>query len=159
MRCIMRILLVIIVCAALSPPGDLNAQEQNASQLGRNMRIQKIVRDVLGKTVTLNFKEKTSRTGTLVKADAAEFVLESDGTEEKYPTSAIRSLTIGPGVSEGILVVLSSVLVAGFGLGVATLSFEGVSSNIQTAVAVVFGLFGGWIGYESFFQLTEIVLP
>jgi hypothetical protein len=155
----MRILLAIIICAALAPPGKLNAQEQIPSQFGRNMRIQKLVRDVIGKTVTLNFKEKSARTGTLVKADETEFVLETDGTKEKYPTSAIRSLTIGPGVPEGILVLLSGVLVSGFGLGVATLSFDGVSSSIQTAVAVVFGLFGGWLGYEGFFQSVEIELP
>lgn len=155
----MRILLAIIVCVTFSPSDGLNAQGQNSSQFGRNMRIQKLVRDVLSKTVTLNFKESSPRTGILVKADAIEFVLESDSTEEKYPTSGIRSITIGPGVSEGLLVALAGVLCAGFGIGAATLSFDGMSSGAQTAVAAVFGLFGGWIGYGSFFQVTELQLP
>ncbi len=155
----MRTVSIIIVCVALTLSCIALAQEHGVTESGKNMRIQKIVHDVIGKTVRLNFKEGTPREGTLTRANGSEFVLETDGTEEKYPTSAIRSLTIGPGVPEGLLVVLSSVLVAGFGLGVATLSFEGVSSNIQTAVAVVFGLFGGWIGVESFFQSVELELP
>jgi hypothetical protein len=158
-RFIMRTVSIIIVCIALTLSCIAMAQERGVTESRNNMRIQKIVHDVIGKTVTLNFKEGALREGTLTRADGSEFVLETDGAEEKYPTSAIRSLTIGPGVPEGILVVVSSVLVAGFGLGVATLSFEGVSSGVQTAVAAVFGLFGGWIGYESFFQPTEIELP
>lgn len=159
MRCIMRVVSVIFLCAALTVSSVEIARGQEVSQSGKNMRIQKLVRDALRKTVTINFKETTPRQGTLARANGTEFVLETDGTEEKYPTSAIRSITIGPGIPEGLLVTLSSILLAGFGLGVATLSFEGVSSGVQTAVAVVFGLFGGWIGYESFFQPTEIVLP
>jgi hypothetical protein len=155
----MRTLSLLVVCAVFTISGVVNAQEQTATQAGKNMRIQKLVRDVLGKTVTINFKETTPRKGSLVRASGTEFVLETDGTEEKYPTSAIRSITIGPGIPEGLLVTLSSVLLAGFGLGVATLSFEGVSSGVQTAVAAVFGLFGGWIGYESFFQSVELELP
>jgi hypothetical protein len=155
----MRTLSLFVACVAFILPGVVNAQDQGVTQVGKNLRIQKIVHDVVGKTVRLNFKEGTPREGTLTRANGTEFVLETNGTEEKYPTSAIRSLTIGPGVPDGILVVLSSVLVAGFGLGVVTLSFEGVSSSIQTAVAVVFGIFGGWLGYESFFQEVEIELP
>lgn len=159
MRCVMRVVSVIFLCVTLTVSSVAIAWGQDVSQSGRNMRIQNLVRDVLGKTVTINFKETTPQSGTLVRANGTEFVLEMDGTEEKYPTSSIRSITIGPGIPEGLLVTLSSVLLAGFGLGVATLSFEGVSSGVQTAVAAVFGLFGGWIGYESFFQPTEIRLP
>lgn len=155
----MRFILFLVVCAALSPLGDLNAQEENPSQAGRNMRIQKIVRDILGTTVTLNFRETSPRTGRLVRADATEFVLESDGVAEKYRTITIRSISIGPGISEGLLVVVASVLCGGFGLGVATLSFNETSSGVQSAVALVFGLFGGWIGYENFFQTTELIMP
>ena len=154
-----RTLSLLVVCAVFTISGVADAQEQTAAKAGRNMRIQKLVRDVLGKTVTINFKEGTPRKGSLTRANGTEFVLETNGTEEKYPTLAIRSLTIGPGIPEGLLVTISGALLAGFGLGVATLSFEGVSSGVQTAVAVVFGLFGGWIGYESFFQPTEIELP
>lgn len=155
----MRTVSIIIVCVALALSSIAMAQEHGVTESGKNMRIQKIVHDVIGKTVRLNFKEGTPREGTLTRANGSEFVLGTDGTEEKYPTSAIRSLTIGPGVPEGILVVLSSVLVAGFGLGVATLTFDGLSSGMQTAVAIVFGIFGGWLGYESFFQEVEIELP
>jgi len=155
----MRTSSLLVVCVVFAISGLVDAQEQTATQAGKNMRIQKLVRDVLGKTVTINFKEAGPRKGKLARANGTEFVLERDGAEEKYPTSDIRSITIGPGIPEGLLVTLSSVLLAGFGLGAATLSFEEISSGVQTAVAVVFGLFGGWVGYESFFQPTEIELP
>ena len=158
MRCIMRTL-SLLVCAVFTISGVVNAQERAATQAGTNMRIQKLVRDVLGKTVTLNFKASEPRAGTLVRANGTEFVLEIDGAEEKFPTQTIRSLTLKPGFAEGILVVVSSALVAGFGLGAATLAFDEVSSRAQTVVAIVFGIFGGWLGYESFFQEVEVELP
>ena len=100
MRCNMRGVQVILICIALTVMSVAIARGQELSESVRNMRIQKIVRDVIGKTVTLNFKEKLSRTGTLVKANGTEFVLESDGTEEHYPASGIHSITIGPGVPD-----------------------------------------------------------
>lgn len=155
----MRIMLITITCAAIMISSAQIARGQELSQAGKNIRIQKLVRDVLGKNVTLNFKDDTRRNGKLTRANGSEFVLETDTAEEKFATFDIRSVTISPGISEGMLVLLSGVLVAGFGIGVATLSFEGISSAVQTAVAVVFGIFGGWLGYESFFQDSEIVLP
>jgi hypothetical protein len=155
----MRTLSLFVVFLAFILPGVMNAQEHSATQLGKNIRIQKIVHDFLGKTVTLNFRASAPRAGTLVRANASEFVLEIEGAEEKYPTQTIRSLTLSPGIAEGILVVVSSALVAGFGLGAATLVFDGATSGAQAVVAIVFGIFGGWLGYESFFQEVEIELP
>jgi len=155
----MRVVPVIFLCAVLTVMSVSKARGQDLSQSGRNMRIQKLVRDVLGKTVTLNFKASEPRAGTLVRANGTEFVLEIDGAEEKFPTQTIRSLTLKPGFAEGILVVVSSALVAGFGLGAATLAIDEVSSRAQTVVAIVFGIFGGWLGYESFFQEVEIEFP
>jgi hypothetical protein len=155
----MRTLSLFVACLAFILPGVMKAQDRSATQLGKNIRIQKIVHDVIGKTVRLNFKEGTPREGTLTRANGGEFVLEIEGVEEKYPTQTIRSLTLSPGIAEGILVVVSSALVAGFGLGAVTLAFDGATSGAQAVVAIVFGIFGGWLGYESFFQEVEIELP
>lgn len=155
----MRSAIIIILNIALTFTGAATSQEQMPSESAKNMRIQKAVHDLIGKTVTLNFKESGSRSGLLVRAAAGEFVLDVDGTEEQYPASGVRSLTIRPGISEGVLVVLSSIIVGGFGLGVAELSFNGGSKSIETGVGAVFALIGAWIGYESFFQDIEIELP
>ena len=155
----MRTALFIMLNIALTLCGMGMTQEQRLSESARNMRIQKAVHDLIGKNVTLNFKESESRSGLLVRTAAGELVLDVDGTHEQYPASRVRSLTIRPGVSEGLLVVLSSILVGGFGLGVAELSFEGGSRGIEAGVGAVFALIGGWIGYESFFQDIEIELP
>ncbi len=155
----MRALSIILVCVALTLSSIAVAQELGVTESQKNLRIQKIVHDVFGKTVKLNFKEGMPRKGILTRANASEFVLEIDGAEEKYPTQTIRSLTLSPGISEGILVVVSGALIAGFGLGTTMLLFDGATSGSQAVVAIVFGIFGGWLGYETFFQEVVLELP
>ena len=155
----MRTVFLYIFCAAVALSGELNAQEQTGTLMGKNLRIQKLVRDVLERTITLNFKSGEKKTGSLVRANGIEFTLEIQGTEEIFQTSSIRSFTKKAGLSEGVLVILSAGVVGGFGLGSAALLFNGASSGTLSAAAVVFGLLGGWLGYDSFFQDVEIDLP
>ncbi|MDP1675255.1 MAG: hypothetical protein Q8L88_00195 [Bacteroidota bacterium] len=155
----MKTLSILALCIIFIGSSVMNAQEHAATQAGKNLRIQKLVRDVLGKTVTLNFKDGEPKTGTLIRANGIQFTLEIDDKEEIFQTETIRSYTLKAGLGEGILVFLSAGFVAGFGVGAAALSFEGMTSTSLSAIGVVFGIIGGWLGYESFFQDVEVEIP
>jgi hypothetical protein len=148
----------LIVFAVIICSYSVNAQEKSTPSVVLNLRIQNIVKDFIGKTVTLNLKDDTSREGCLVRANGSEFVIASDGGEERYATATIKSITINAGFSEGLLVIVSGTIVAGFGLGAATLTITGMSSGGQAAVTLLFGILGGWLGYETFYQPVEIQL-
>jgi hypothetical protein len=155
----MRTVFFFILSISIAQSCELNAQEHTATLMGKNLRIQKLVRDVLGRTITLNFKGGETKTGELVRANGIEFTLEVQGTEEIFQTGSIRSFTKKAGLSEGVLVLLSAGVAGGFGLGSTALLFNGASSETLTVAAVLFGLLGGWLGYDSFFQDVEIELP
>jgi hypothetical protein len=155
----MKKLTILLLCMIVVDTNMLNAQDRFATEAGKNLRIQKLVRDVLGKRVTLNFKGNEQKTGTLIRANGIQFTLEIDDKEEMFPTETIRSYSLKPGIGEGILVVLSGSFVAGFGMGAAALSFDGISSTALGAVGFVFGIIGGWLGHESFYQDVEVELP
>jgi len=135
------------------------AQVFTTGDRGKDMRIQKLVRDVVGTTITLNFKEHEPVTGTLIRADGTEFIMEVDGATESFPTETIRSYTIKASIAEGFLVLASAGVVGGFGAGASALLFKGLPFSTFRFVAVVFAILGGWIGYDSFFQDIEIALP
>ncbi len=151
--------ILFILCVSFFLTEHLLAQEHSAVSSGTKLKIQRLVRDLLGSAVTLNFKDSGTKTGNLVRANGDQFVLEIDGNEEHFETALIHSLTKKAGLSEGILMVASAAVVGGFGLGATALLFEGSSPASLTAVAVVFAVFGGWLGFESFFQDVEVVLP
>ena len=155
----MRTLYLFTLCVIFSVSGIVNAQEHTSTLTGKNLRIQKLVRDVLGKKITLNFKANEPKAGTLVRANGIEFILEINGEEEIFLTETIHSYTLKAGFGQGILVFLSGGFVAGFGVGAAALSFNGMSSTSLYGIGVVFGIVGGWLGYESFFQDVEVELP
>ena len=139
--------------------GLVVAQEHSGSSIGNNLRIQKLVRDVIGRTIVLNFKGEGPKTGTLIRANGNEFVLEVEGDEEIFQTQTIHSYTIKAGIAEGILMVISGCFGAGLGAGAAALSVNGISAAAVGGVGFVFGILGGWLGYESFFQDVEVELP
>ena len=156
---VMKLILFHLVCALITNVSVANGQDHGADYRGKNLVIKNLVRNAIGKSVMVNFKTHETITGILIHANENEFIIEKDGDEERFQTETIRSFTIRPGISEGLFVFLTSVFSSGFGAGATTLSFDKVSSNVLLGVAVVFGFFGGWLGYESFFQEDEIVLP
>jgi hypothetical protein len=155
----MRTIQIISILLALALAGNATAQDSKQTAQVKVLKIQRLVHDQIGKSATLNLTNGETRSGVLLRVTGEAFILGVNGAEEQCPISNVRSLTIGPGISEGILVALSSLLVGGFGWGVAELSFNGRSSTAQGAVAIVFAILGGWTGYDSFFQKIEIEMP
>lgn len=152
--------IILVLSSMVSINSNIgNAQEKSIPSTGNDLRIKKLVRDVIGKTITLNFRSQEHATGTLISADGFEFVVETDGIQENYKTQTIRSFTMEAGIGEGILVVVSACFAAGLGAGAAALSVTGISSGAVGGVGLIFGFLGGWLGYESFFQDVEIDLP
>ena len=156
----MRNLMAFYLCFTFLIPLDLRSQLKSFAPLSTTeIRVQRMVHELTGKTITLNFKEGETRTGTLVRCNGKEFLLDNDGKEETYPVWTVRSIILKPGISEGVLVAVSGMLLGGFGLGVSALSFENAPSALHWATAAVFALIGGWAGYDTFYQETETILP
>ena len=156
----MRTFIALVTCITFVVPAVLQSQRKDfAPSSAAEIRVQRMVHELVGKKITMNFKEGEARTGTLVRCTGREFVIDIGGEQETYPARTLRSIILKPGVSEGLLVAVSGLLLGGFGLGVSTLSFENASSAVHWASAAVLALVGGWIGYDTFYQETEIVLP
>ena len=156
----MRTFIILFACVMFAFPAPLRSQRKDfAPASTAEIRIQRMVHDLVGKKVTLNLKEGEARTGTLVGCNGREFLIDIGELLETHSAPTVRSIILKPGVSEGLLVALSGLLLGGFGLGVSTLSFENASSAVHWASAAVLALVGGWIGYDTFYQETEIILP
>lgn len=139
--------------------GEILGQGQVLTPEGKNLKVRRLVRDVLGKTISLNFFSQESISGILISANGTEFVMEVQGVERTYPTQSIRSYTIKAGIGEGVLVLISGCFAAGLGAGAAALSIDGISASAVGGVGFTFGLLGLWLGVESFFQDVEVELP
>ena len=156
----MRTFIALFACVTFAFPALLRSQLKDfAASSATEIRIQRMVHELVGKKITLNLKEGAARTGMLIRCNGREFVIDIEGGEEIHPAPTVRSIILKPGISEGLLVALSGLLLGGFGLGVSTLSFEEAPAAVHWVTAALLALVGGWVGYDTFYQETEIILP
>ncbi len=124
----------------------------------RSIRAKKLAADWQGKIVTLSLINGETVRGEFVHADYYTFSLMNSERINDFAIDDIISVTLKPGISEGVLVVVGALMGGFFGSAVMNLTIDDPERLVTLSAGAVGAAAGGLFGYGNFFQKIVIHL-
>ena len=124
----------------------------------RSIRAKKLAADWQGEIVSLTLMNGETVRGEFVHADYYTFSLMNSERINDFAIDDIISVTLKPGLAEGLLVVVGALIGGFFGTAVVDLTIDDPERVVTISAGVVGVAAGGLFGYRNFFQKIVIHL-